>query len=328
MTEVTVKGISVAQIADKAALRWRRIASALEPVMGKRGFAALYQRSLQLAREEHPWLAGAQESILGPADFAALHRALSRQTSEQAAAGHEALLRTFDDLLASLVGRPLAQRLLDPVGDDDPSGEVVRGEVTAADLLEVNEHLLLTALQAQMMAEEALQSMGALAQASQRDALTGTPNRALLLDRLESAMAMARRHNTRLALVFIDIDRFKAINDTLGHGVGDEVLKHVARRLQSTVRESDTVSRYGGDEFLVLLTKISQAADAALIAEKMLSALAETAIANGHELQLTASLGITVFPDDGEDTATLIYRADAAMYRAKRLGGGRFEHHR
>jgi diguanylate cyclase len=201
-------------------------------------------------------------------------------------------------------------------------------ESHAAQLKEANEQLVLAALHADTNAESAISDLDQLLRVSQRDALTGMPNRALILDRLDSAIAAARRHGTRIAVVFLDLDHFKPINDTLGHAGGDEVLQHVAQRLQSIVRDSDTVSRYGGDEFLVLLSEVSQPSDAALIAGKMLSTLAVPNRVGDQLLQVSASMGITLYPEDGEDATTLINRADAAMYRAKRAGGGRFEFHR
>jgi diguanylate cyclase len=147
------------------------------------------------------------------------------------------------------------------------------GGSRAAQLLEANEQLVLAALQAESIAEEATGHLDELARSSQRDALTDTPNRALMLDRLENAIALARRHVTRIAVIFLDLDQFKQINDTLGHAVGDEVLQLVARRLESVVRASDTVSRHGGDEFLVLIGEISRASDAGVIAAKILAVL-------------------------------------------------------
>ena len=192
-------------------------------------------------------------------------------------------------------------------------------------LAEANEQLALVALHAESVAETAVSELGELARSGQRDPLTGLPNRLLMLDRLESAIAAARREETRIAVLFIDLDDFKRINDTLGHATGDEALKLAARRLQSAVRDSDTVSRHGGEEFLVLLPGISQAADAASVAQKLLAALAAPARAGEHRLQLSASVGITIYPEDAEDAETLIGRADAAMYRAKRRGPGGFE---
>lgn len=197
----------------------------------------------------------------------------------------------------------------------------------AADLLAANEQLVLAALQADAVAETAMRNLVALTRASQRDALTDTPNRALMLDRLDNAISAARRHGTRLAVCFLDIDRFKEINDTRGHAVGDAVLQRIARRLESVVRDSDTVSRHGGDEFLVLLSDLTQASDAAVIAAKMLSAVSEPSPADNDGPCLTASLGIAVYPEHGEDAPTLIRRADEAMYRSKNHGPGRFEFH-
>jgi len=197
----------------------------------------------------------------------------------------------------------------------------------AAQLVEANEQLVLAALQAESVAEAATDHLDELARASQRDPLTDTPNRALMLDRLENAIALARRHVTRLAVLFLDLDQFKHINDTFGHAVGDEVLQLVARRLESVVRASDTVSRHGGDEFLVLVGEVAKASDAAVIAAKILAVLTAPCPVGDHMLRLSASLGIATYPDDGEDAATLISRADAAMYRSKRRRRGGFEFH-
>ena len=130
-----------------------------------------------------------------------------------------------------------------------------------------------------------------------------------------------------LALLFLDLDHFKPINDSLGHALGDEVLKAVAQRLAAAVREADTVSRYGGDEFLILLSEVSQPADAELIAGKLIAAIAEPCRVGGHVLQLSASIGISLYPDDGEDIDLLIRKADNAMYRAKRHGPGSYALH-
>jgi diguanylate cyclase (GGDEF)-like protein/PAS domain S-box-containing protein len=158
---------------------------------------------------------------------------------------------------------------------------------------------------------------------AEHDALTDLPNRLLLNDRLARSIALARRYGRRLAVLFLDCDRFKHINDTLGHAIGDQVLRSVAKRLTTCVRESDTVSRHGGDEFLLLLSEIDHPADAEAIGQKIVSSIAEPHLVSGHELQLTASVGIAMYPEDGQDAQSLIMRADTAMYYAKNTGRNR-----
>jgi diguanylate cyclase (GGDEF)-like protein len=190
-----------------------------------------------------------------------------------------------------------------------------------------NEQLLLSTLYAEANAESAAAKLHALAQTSQRDELTNTPNRALLLDRLERSITLAQRRYSRCAVLFLDVDHFKHINDTYGHPTGDGVLQLVARRLEAAVRDSDVVGRYGGDEFLVLLTEVSRMADAVRIAGKLITDIAMPTEVCGHLLELSVSLGIAVYPDDAADARTLIELADAAMYRSKRRGGGAFSFH-
>lgn len=201
------------------------------------------------------------------------------------------------------------------------------GNPQADPLLEVNERLLLAVLNAETLAEDAAARLGELTRASQRDALTDLPNRALMMDRLQSAIALAKRRQTRAAVLFVDLDHFKRINDTFGHSVGDEVLQRVARALEAAVRESDTVSRHSGDEFLVLLSEIAHPSDAALIAWKMLASIASISEVDGLPMSLSASMGIAIYPDHGGDVTSLVSRADAAMYRSKKKGGARIEFH-
>jgi diguanylate cyclase (GGDEF)-like protein/PAS domain S-box-containing protein len=152
------------------------------------------------------------------------------------------------------------------------------------------------------------------------DALTDLPNRLLLGDRLARALALAHRHQRQLAVLFLDIDRFKYINDSLGHALGDELLRAVGREVTTCVRSSDTVSRQGGDEFVVLLSELEHAEDAAMGAQKIIAALARPHKLAGHELYITVSIGISVYPDDGEDAETLLQSADTALYHAKDQG--------
>ncbi len=152
------------------------------------------------------------------------------------------------------------------------------------------------------------------------DALTGLPNRQLLQDRLEQALHQAQRHQKRAAVLFFDLDRFKNINDTLGHDVGDGLLRKVAQRCLGVVRDTDTVARQGGDEFVVVLPDLAQAQDAAVIARKILAAITQPCRLGQHELTVTCSIGIAVYPEDGTSVSLLLRHADAAMYRAKAEG--------
>ncbi len=210
--------------------------------------------------------------------------------------------------------------------------EVVRAETQldrsqAALLLEANERLILSALGAQTDAELAHRALEEASRAGRLDPLTGLPNRTLLLDRFDSAIANAKRHGHRVALLFLDLDAFKQINDRLGHAAGDEVLRLVAECLKSLVRETDTVSRHGGDEFLILLAEIAQPEDAARVAAKVNPVLAAHGWTRSGAGRLEASIGISVYPDDGEDPKGLIDLADAAMYSAKKRGRGGYAFH-
>jgi diguanylate cyclase (GGDEF)-like protein/PAS domain S-box-containing protein len=160
---------------------------------------------------------------------------------------------------------------------------------------------------------------------AQHDPLTSLPNRALIMDRLEHALASALRSGNRVALLFVDLDRFKTVNDSLGHHVGDRLLQHVAERLRECVRETDTVARLGGDEFLVLLPELRTMQGASDVAEKVLRTLAAPATVEGHELTISPSIGISVYPTDGANGETLLKNADAAMYHAKERGRNNFQ---
>jgi diguanylate cyclase (GGDEF)-like protein len=157
------------------------------------------------------------------------------------------------------------------------------------------------------------------------DLLTSLPNRRLFYDRLNQAVARARRRKSRAAVLFVDLDHFKHINDTLGHDVGDGLLKEVAERLAGCLRDIDTVCRLAGDEFVVLLTDIAEVGDVAGAAQRIIDTLCEPYMVRDHELSITTSMGISVYPSDGENDAVLLEKADIAMYRAKMLGKNRFE---
>jgi diguanylate cyclase (GGDEF)-like protein len=157
------------------------------------------------------------------------------------------------------------------------------------------------------------------------DPLTDLPNRALFLDRLTVAIAHAERQHRSLAVLFIDVDDLKMVNDTLGHGTGDELLSRLAGRLSDMIRRGDTVARVGGDEFLILLPDINAEHDAAVISQKVLDKIGVPFVVNGEELHVTASVGVALYPSDGVDAETLIRNADGAMYRVKEKGGNKFQ---
>jgi diguanylate cyclase (GGDEF)-like protein len=160
---------------------------------------------------------------------------------------------------------------------------------------------------------------------AQHDPLTGLPNRTLFHDRVEVAIASTKRSGQNLALMFLDLDRFKAINDSLGHAVGNQLLQAVATRLRDAVRETDTVARMGGDEFTVLLTGVADRSDAETAARKIVAEFARPFVTAGRELHTTTSIGIALYPSDGDDVDTLLKHADAAMYRAKAAGRNAYE---
>jgi len=159
-----------------------------------------------------------------------------------------------------------------------------------------------------------------LAHLAQHDHLTDLPNRALLNDRLAQAISFAHRHHEKLAVLYLDLDRFKHINDSLGHTIGDHLLQSVARRIGACVRASDTVSRQGGDEFVIVLAELSNPDDAAVCAEKILAAVRQPHRIDEHDVHVTASVGIVLYPDDGGNPGSLLANADGAMYQAKDSG--------
>jgi diguanylate cyclase (GGDEF)-like protein/PAS domain S-box-containing protein len=247
--------------------------------------------------------------------------------------------------MSQLVGRPLADLIDEPVraGVRDWLSETGAGDVT--DTREREEVAVRRdgtrfplAMSFNAMGEiEPGMRVGILRDVSERrrteskmqhmahhDALTGLPNRILLMQRLEEAVASASKKqgqpNALVGLMFIDLDRFKIINDSLGHGVGDQLLIAVARRLERATRTADTVARMGGDEFVVMLPRMATTAEAEIVARKVLIALAEPVVVDGHELLVTASVGLASCPGLAQDAATLLSRADAAMYASKRAG--------
>jgi diguanylate cyclase (GGDEF)-like protein/PAS domain S-box-containing protein len=160
---------------------------------------------------------------------------------------------------------------------------------------------------------------------AQQDLVTNLPNRLLLNDRISQSISLARRQNRSIAVLFLDLDHFKYINDSLGHAVGDQLLRSVSKRLLANVRGSDTVSRQGGDEFVILLSEIAYPEDAGISAKKILLSLSAPCSIEGQNLHIDGSIGISVYPEDGEDAETLIKNADTAMYHAKESGRNNFQ---
>ena len=193
-------------------------------------------------------------------------------------------------------------------------------------LQQANAHLVVAAIEAQKLTEQVNLVKVQLDHLAHHDVLTGLPNRRLLHDRLNLAIGLAQRQGRQLAVMFIDLDQFKHINDSLGHGVGDQLLQAVAKRFAACMRQSDTISRQGGDEFVVLLPCIERAQDAAICAGKILAALKLPHLIDGHDqLYITVSIGISLYPDDGQDAEHLLRSADIAMYIAKENGRNNYQ---
>ena len=164
-----------------------------------------------------------------------------------------------------------------------------------------------------------------LHQLAHYDALTGLPNRTSFEDRCNKALNRARRHGTQLALLFIDLDGFKAVNDTYGHAVGDVLLQTVADRITTCLRDKDIITRMGGDEFIALMEDITGSENAILAARKLLEALSKKALCGGHAVSVSASIGISFYPSDAHDVETLLTHADIAMYAAKNCGRNNYQ---
>ena len=193
-------------------------------------------------------------------------------------------------------------------------------EEHVARLQEVNKRLVIATVNAQILTEQLEQAKVQMSHLAHHDSLTNLPNRVQLEENLTQAIKFAKRHGSKIGLLFIDLDRFKLVNDSLGHGVGDQLLQAVAQRLLTSIRSADTVSRQGGDEFIVLLTDIDYSDELVASVEKIHRIVTEPYVVAQHTLHIGASIGISIYPDDGADNATLIKHADAAMYAAKEGG--------
>ena len=266
-----------------------------------------------------------QETADQRQDTADLREETADRRQEAADSRHE----VADQREESADLRQEAADLREEVADLREEAAKAKGALSAlneAHMREANERLVVATMQAQTMTETAEQATAQMAYVAEHDFLTGLPNRSLLTDRLAQAIALAQRHGKKLALMYLDLDHFKHINDSLGHAVGDQLLQSAAQRLQACVRDSDTVSRQGGDEFVVLLTEVEAAQDAALSAEKLIKTMAEPHLIGGHRLHVTLSIGISLYPDDGQDVETVVRQADIAMYHAKKSGRNNYQH--
>ncbi len=303
-----------ARVIARAGVSWNERTTTLGPVLGDRGVTELYLHALEAAESEYPWLTEVREQALTSHPFAPLLARLSLCTPGTAAAVQACLLEQFDRQLAELVGDSLAQRLL----------ATVRASADGANTLpaprpdEIGEQLTLTALRAGAEARLARCERDLALRAGAHDDLTGVANRTRMLDRLKSAIALAKRTDTPTAVLFIDLDHFKRINDDMGHRVGDDMLRAVASRLQDAVRQTDTVCRFGGDEFVVILTPMERRSEAKPAAERILKAIAEVHGTDPARTALSASVGISLYPENGTDPDALINHADQSMYRYKR----------
>jgi diguanylate cyclase (GGDEF)-like protein/PAS domain S-box-containing protein len=223
---------------------------------------------------------------------------LTKMKAEKYISNHEMRLRRKD-------GNPVWAVLNATLVETDTGG----GGILEGTLVDISER---------KRAEERVQSL------AYYDSLTSLPNRALLRDRLTQALAGAARRGSKVALLFVDLDGFKTINDSLGHSTGDLLLQEVAHRLKACTREQDTVARLGGDEFLIVLTDVKDVPDVAISAERFMDAMTERFVLQGQSLSVACSVGISIFPDHGLDTETLIKHADSAMYSAKDNGRNNF----
>jgi diguanylate cyclase (GGDEF)-like protein len=208
---------------------------------------------------------------------------------------------------------------------DQREGKMTASSDYMATLQQANAHLVISAIESHKQTERAEADKIQMEYVANHDVLTGLPNRMLLQDRLGQSIEIARREGSQFAVLFMDLDRFKDINDVFGHAVGDQLLQSVAQRLLSCVRQSDTVSRQGGDEFVLLLRAIKRAEDARLTGQKILTAFEQPHHIDGRDFNISLSIGISIYPDDAQDVETLINSADTAMFYAKEKGRNKYK---
>ncbi|WP_214001002.1 EAL domain-containing protein [Arsukibacterium sp.] len=286
--------------ASRAIATWDGKSAKRENSLSEDEAALLCRKKLVAAREN---TVNARESASEARENTMLVREDAAQTREEATSSREDIAAKREDALQ------LTQLELQ-----------LKSSEHNAMLQEANTRLVLATLAAQGQTAQIEKVRVELEHLAHHDMLTNLPNRVLLRDRLSQAIEAAHRQGRQLGVMFMDIDRFKNINDTLGHAVGDQLLQSVARRLLTSIRVSDTVSRHGGDEFVLLLPFIEGPDGAKLSANKILTALAQSYDVGGHNLHITFSIGIAIYPADGEDAEALLKHADIAMFYAKESG--------
>jgi diguanylate cyclase (GGDEF)-like protein/PAS domain S-box-containing protein len=217
--------------------------------------------------------------------------------------------------------------IYEPTTPDGQSFDIVATSIKNADGTISKMEVIRNITDKKLAEKYLLQQKEELKYQAHHDYLTGLPNRVYFHDRLEQAIDKAKRDNSILALLFIDLDHFKEINDSLGHKAGDEVLKIVTNTLQDTIRKEDTIARLGGDEFIIIMEGLSQAQDASVLAQKLLEKLAHPIIVESNELYISSSIGISLYPNDGLSAVDLLKYADAAMYKAKDEGRNNFQYY-
>lgn len=276
-----------------------------------------------LKQGEGELMAPNETSPLAMADAHSSHEKLvsSREKAllvrEEAVEERESDLHRREELLALEQGKSFAHRV-----QEISDAQLVKAdqEYRHSKLKQANENLVIASVQSQILAEEIKKSKVAAAHLANHDFLTNLPNRIQLYDRITQAIAFAKQHNEKLAVLVLDLDRFKNVNDTLGHAIGDQLLNAVAQRLKRAIGSSDAVSRQGGDEFVLVLCGANQEKTLALNVEKIHELVTAPYIIAGNDLDIGVTIGISIFPQDGEDTETLIRNANEAMYYAKDHG--------
>jgi len=227
---------------------------------------------------------------------------------------NDLILRAFEEGATDFISRPV-----DGAAPDHRVRCLVRAAQTVRDLRQCRDRMQ---TKARLNENEAR-----LIHLAYHDPLTGLPNRLLFRDRFQHALARASRSGRKMAVLFLDLDRFKRINDSLGHGIGDRLLRKVAERIRSRTRREDTLARIGGDEFVLLMEEVTRINTVRIVAKKVLFALSESFEVGGFQLYAAASIGISLYPDDGESMEELLRCADLAMYRAKELGRNALQFH-